>query len=59
MRFGLNRDLGFSERDRGENIRRIAEVGFLCCGRGMEGEDGGGGVQGKKAEGGMDGESAK
>ena len=27
VRFGLNKDLGFSERDRGENIRRIAEVG--------------------------------
>lgn len=27
VRFGLNKDLGFSERDRGENIRRISEVG--------------------------------
>lgn len=26
MRFGLNKDLGFSEKDRNENIRRIAEV---------------------------------
>lgn len=26
IRFGLNRDLGFSEEDRHENIRRIAEV---------------------------------
>lgn len=26
VRFGLNRDLGFSEKDRNENIRRIAEV---------------------------------
>ncbi len=26
MRFGLNRDLGFSENDRQENIRRVAEV---------------------------------
>lgn len=26
IRFGLNKDLGFSEKDRGENIRRIAEV---------------------------------
>lgn len=26
MRAGLNRDLGFSEHDRGENIRRLAEV---------------------------------
>ncbi|KAL8371015.1 hypothetical protein RB595_001051 [Gaeumannomyces hyphopodioides] len=29
VRFGLNRDLGFSERDRNENIRRIAEVAKL------------------------------
>ena len=29
VRFGLNKDLGFSERDRNENIRRIAEVGRL------------------------------
>ncbi|KAL1883849.1 hypothetical protein VTK73DRAFT_7637 [Phialemonium thermophilum] len=29
VRFGLNRDLGFSERDRNENIRRIAEVARL------------------------------
>lgn len=26
IRFGLNKDLGFSERDRNENIRRIGEV---------------------------------
>lgn len=26
VRFGLNKDLGFSEKDRGENIRRISEV---------------------------------
>lgn len=26
VRFGLNKDLGFSEADRNENIRRIAEV---------------------------------
>ena len=26
VRFGLNKDLGFSETDRNENIRRIAEV---------------------------------
>jgi adenylylsulfate kinase-like enzyme len=26
VRFGLNKDLGFSEHDRGENIRRVAEV---------------------------------
>ncbi len=29
IRFGLNRDLGFSEADRQENIRRIAEVAKL------------------------------
>ena len=29
VRFGLNKDLGFSEKDRGENIRRIAEVAKL------------------------------
>ena len=27
IRFGLNKDLGFSEKDRNENIRRIGEVG--------------------------------
>jgi len=34
VRFGLNRDLGFSEADRKENIRRIAEVAklFTDCG---------------------------
>ncbi|KAH3899803.1 adenylyl-sulfate kinase SCDLUD_004096 [Saccharomycodes ludwigii] len=35
IRFGLNKDLGFSEKDRNENIRRIAEVSRLfadsCC----------------------------
>lgn len=29
MRFGLNKDLGFSEADRNENIRRIGEVARL------------------------------
>ena len=29
VRHGLNRDLGFSARDRGENIRRVAEVARL------------------------------
>ncbi|KAL2178642.1 Adenylylsulfate kinase-domain-containing protein [Thermothelomyces heterothallicus CBS 202.75] len=29
VRFGLNKDLGFSEKDRSENIRRIAEVAKL------------------------------
>ena len=36
MRFGLNKDLGFSEKDRNENIRRIAEVSALL-GRMAEG----------------------
>ncbi|EGW31940.1 uncharacterized protein SPAPADRAFT_61056 [Spathaspora passalidarum NRRL Y-27907] len=35
IRFGLNKDLGFSEADRNENIRRISEVSKLfsdsCC----------------------------
>jgi len=29
IRFGLNKDLGFSEQDRNENIRRIGEVAKL------------------------------
>ena len=29
LRFGLNRDLGFSDEDRRENIRRVAEVARL------------------------------
>ncbi|PWN30681.1 putative MET14-ATP adenosine-5`-phosphosulfate 3`-phosphotransferase [Jaminaea rosea] len=29
VRFGLNKDLGFSPKDREENIRRIAEVSLL------------------------------
>ena len=29
VRFGLNNDLGFSEADRNENIRRIGEVARL------------------------------
>mgnify|MGYP003362425030 FL=1 len=29
IRFGLNKDLGFSEKDRNENIRRISEVAKL------------------------------
>lgn len=29
MRFGLNKDLGFDEKSRNENIRRIAEVAKL------------------------------
>lgn len=35
MRFGLNRDLGFSPADREENIRRIAEVARLFADAGM------------------------
>jgi adenylylsulfate kinase len=31
VRFGLNKDLGFSEKDRNENIRRIAEVAYPIC----------------------------
>ena len=33
IRFGLNKDLGFSPEDRVENIRRIGEVGVPDCGR--------------------------
>jgi adenylylsulfate kinase len=29
IRFGLNKDLGFSEKDRNENIRRVGEVAKL------------------------------
>lgn len=34
VRFGLNKDLGFSDKDRTENIRRIGEVchGSVCAG---------------------------
>ena len=36
IRFGLNKDLGFDEASRTENIRRIGEVRapsrFFCCG---------------------------
>ena len=35
IRKGLNRDLNFSEEDRHENIRRIAEVGKLFTDAGM------------------------
>lgn len=31
VRFGLNKDLGFSQKDREENIRRIGEVGERHC----------------------------
>lgn len=35
VRMGLNRDLGFSEADRTENIRRIAEVAKLLVQQGL------------------------
>ena len=35
LRHGLNRDLGFSDADRGENIRRVAEVARLFNDAGM------------------------
>ena len=35
IRPGLNRDLGFSEEDRVENIRRIAEVAYLMADAGL------------------------
>lgn len=35
IRLGLNRDLGFSENDRRENIRRVAEVGRLLVDAGL------------------------
>lgn len=35
LRFGLNRDLGFSLEDRKENIRRISEVGKLFLDSGV------------------------
>ncbi|KGP64005.1 adenylyltransferase [Legionella norrlandica] len=35
IRHGLNKDLGFTERDRVENIRRIAEVAKLMCDAGL------------------------
>jgi adenylylsulfate kinase len=38
VRFGLNKDLGFSEKDRNENIRRIGEVRFAFLG-GKKGEE--------------------
>lgn len=31
VRLGLNSDLGFSERDRSENLRRVAETAKLFC----------------------------
>ena len=35
IRFGLNRDLGFTDRDRVENIRRVAEVAKLLVDAGL------------------------
>ena len=35
MRHGLNRDLGFTEADRVENIRRVAEVARLMTDAGL------------------------
>ncbi|HEX9701473.1 MAG TPA: adenylyl-sulfate kinase [Rhodospirillales bacterium] len=35
LRHGLNSDLGFSPRDRAENIRRVGEVAALFAGAGM------------------------
>jgi adenylylsulfate kinase len=35
MRFGLNKDLGFSAEDRRENIRRIGEVAALFADAGL------------------------
>lgn len=35
IRFGLNKDLGFKEGDRAENVRRIGEVGKLMLDAGL------------------------
>ncbi|WP_185642759.1 adenylyl-sulfate kinase [Burkholderia sp. Bp9140] len=35
LRAGLNRDLGFTEQDRFENVRRIAEVAAVASGSGV------------------------
>jgi bifunctional enzyme CysN/CysC len=35
LRHGLNRDLGFTEGDRAENVRRLAEVGRLMVDAGL------------------------
>jgi adenylylsulfate kinase len=35
LRLGLNKDLGFSEADRNENVRRVAEVARLMVDAGM------------------------
>jgi bifunctional enzyme CysN/CysC len=36
VRHGLNRDLGFTEADRVENIRRVAEVAKLFVEAGLK-----------------------
>ena len=35
VRHGLNKDLGFTDKDRVENIRRVAEVARLMCDAGL------------------------
>ena len=35
LRTGLNRDLGFSDQDREENIRRVSEIAKLLSGNGI------------------------
>jgi bifunctional enzyme CysN/CysC len=35
IRHGLNKDLGFADKDRVENIRRVAEVSKLMCDAGL------------------------
>ncbi|MCX7714594.1 MAG: adenylyl-sulfate kinase [Clostridia bacterium] len=35
LRHGINSDLGFSDNDRNENIRRITEIASLFCDAGM------------------------
>ena len=35
LRFGINRDLGFTEEDRTENIRRTAEIAALMADAGL------------------------
>ena len=35
VRYGLNKDLGFSPKDRAENIRRVGEVAALMAGAGL------------------------
>jgi len=35
LRTGLNKDLGFSDTDREENIRRVSEVASILCSNGL------------------------